>query len=392
MTVAKTAALAMPDGTVHFFNGRDHVRHDAAGRAGPRPIADGWPGLAAVGFDDGIDAAVHWPDGVVHFFSGSEYVRYDLESRRVDGLPAEIDSRWPGVFDKDIDAVVHLSGRAFFFRGAEYVAFDLAAGAAEPGHPRPIAADWPGVFPGELDSASVLPDGLVYFVSGRGYVRHDPAAGRVLDDRPRRLGDGFPDPFGGVTRAAGALSPLRRWAVDLVDTVTPSERGDAAFDEVADGWDGRGDPCGYLCHWLLDRLGCTDPTLVNRGPSYVDGRAIAKLYHGGTAPFVRATPGARPSPGDVVFLRGFQRDRTAEHVFVFLSEEFTADGTVWHTAEAGRFGAAGTPGTPGIRRGRRRPLVGSGPLRLSGETPERTVIGWVDLDQLDLDPSDGGVS
>ncbi|HEY0636250.1 MAG TPA: hypothetical protein VGD67_01265, partial [Pseudonocardiaceae bacterium] len=81
-----------------------------------------------------------------------------------------------------------------------------------------------------------------------------------------------------------------------------------------------------------------------------------------------------------VLLRG--DGPASEHVLVFLREEFTADGTVWHTAEAGRRG--GDEGIVVLRR--RRPLIGSGALRLSGDSPARAVLGWVDLDLLDLDP------
>jgi hypothetical protein len=379
--VAKTAALVMPDGTLHFFNGRDHVGPDSAH---PGPIAVSWPALAEAGFDDGVDAAVAWPDGGVYFFSGSEYVRYDPASDRLDSCPREIDTGWPGVFDKDIDAVlppaVGTDGTAYFFRGAEYLAVAPAADGTAVGDAvggvRLIADGWPGVFDADLDSVSVLADGLAYFVRGRRFVRYDPAAGRVVDAEPRPLGDGFPDAFGGVAPRAGELPPLRRAAVDLARSAASGEPGDAVFDEVVGGWNGRGSAGALLCHWLLDRIGCTDPTLVNRGAFHVEGRDIAKLYHGGVAPFVRWTPGARPRPGDLVFLRG-----ATDHLLVFVSEEFTADGTVWHTVETDR----DAHGRQVVRTGRRRPLVASGALRLSGDTPERTVIGWVDLDLLGLD-------
>lgn len=388
--MAKTATLALPTGIVYFFNGHDYVRYDATTgqiAAGyPKPIGGNWPGLAELGFDDGIDAAVAWPNGKVYFFSGSEYVRYDLTVNAVDaGYPREISAGWAGVFDKDIDAVVVWpTGKAYFFRGNDYVRYDLTANAVDAGYPRSIASAWPGVFVGDLDSVSILPDGAAYFVSGDHYVRYDVAADRADDGYPQPLGTGFPNAFGGVAAPAGALSPLRRLAVDLVSSVVPSDQGEPAFDDVTADWTGGGTTCGFLCHWLLYRIGCTDATLVNhnapdRGLSYVDGRNIAKLYHGGAPPFVKWTPGAVPQPGDIVFIRG--DGNPTEHVFVFLSEELTADGVVWNTAEAGQTNELGRQCA---RWKRRRPLVGSGALRLSGNTPERTVIGWVDLDLLGL--------
>jgi len=392
VTVAKTASLAMPNGVVYFFNGLDYVRHDATtgvtAPGYPKPIGGNWPGLAEVGFDDGIDAAVAWPNGKVYFFSGSEYVRYDVTANTVDaGYPMEISAGWAGLFDKDIDAaVVWPNGKAYFFRGNDYVRYDLAANAVDPGYPRSIASAWPGVFVGDIDSASILPDGAAYFVSGGHYVRYDVAADRAADGYPQPLGAGFPNAFGGVTPPpTTGLSPLRQLAVDLVTSVVPSDHGDPAFADLAADWTGGGTTCGFLCHWLLYRLGCTDATLVNReapdrGLSYVDGRNIAKLYHGGATPFVRWTPGASPQAGDIVFIRG--DGNPTEHVFVYLSEEFTADGTVWNTAEAGQ---TNEHGHQCARLKRRRPLVGSGALRVSGNTPERTIIGWVDLDLLGPD-------
>jgi hypothetical protein len=389
--MAKTACLVMPTGIVYFFRGDQYMRHDAnTGQTAagyPKPIAGNWPGFAEAGFGDGIDAAVAWPNGKVYVFRGEEYLRYDVAANVTDaGYPRQIAGSWEGVFDKDIDAiVVWPNGKAYVFRDTEYVRFDIEANRADDGYPRTIESAWAGVFVTDVDSAMILPDGGAYFTSGDWYVRYDVTADRADDGYPQPIGTGFPNPFAAAAQPTKAS--LRERALALVNSVVPSDRGDATFDELAADWTGGGTTCGFLCHWLLYKLGCTDTSLVNRnapdvGLSYVDGRNISKLYHGAASPFVAwsAKLGRNsPQPGDVVFIRG--DGNTSEHVFVFLSEEVTADGTYWNTAEAGQTNDAGKQCA---RLKRRRQLLIGSTLKVSGNSPERNVIGWVDLDLLGL--------
>jgi Hemopexin len=399
--MAKTTCLVMPSGIMYFFRGTEYMRHDAnTGQTAagyPKPIAGNWPGFAEAGFGDNIDAAVAWPNGKVYVFKGDSYLRYDIASNTTDpGYPRQISSAWEGVFDKDIDAVVVWpNGKAYFFRDTEYVRFDIAANRADEGYPRTIDGAWAGVFVNEIDSAMILPDGGAYFTSGDWFVRYDIGLDRADDGYPLPISSNFPDPFataggtpGGGTQQPAQTQTLRERAVALVTSVVPSDLGDGTFDDVAKDWTGGGTTCGFLCHWLLYKLGCTDTSLVNRnapdaGLSYVDGKNISKLYHGGSAPFlVWSTKLGRytPKPGDLVFIKA--DTNLTEHVFVFLSEEVGDDGNYWwNTAEAGQTNDAGKQCA---RLKRRQRLISGNTLKVSGNSPERNVIGWVDLDLLGL--------
>ncbi len=200
---------------------------------------------------------------------------------------------------------------------------------------------------------------------------------------------------------------LRMKARELVESVVPYTYGDAHFNEVCKFYQkGFGTSCGCLCHWMLYYLGAKNPDIVNwtdteRGLKYLGGANVSRIHHKGMAPFVNcigpSNPllrGVRPSCGDIVFIHKFNDDRTfgpqnKEHVFIFLEEQA---GGRWSTAESGQEG--GTDSKFKFRMlfaptGEVKPAT---PVRISdadGAKPsdgDRTVIGWLDISQLDYLP------
>ena len=51
------------------------------------------------------------------------------------------------------------------------------------------------------------------------------------------------------------MAPIREHAALLIDSYVPSDTGDGRFDHIAKDYGGLGTTCGYLCHWLMWRLG-----------------------------------------------------------------------------------------------------------------------------------------
>ena len=169
----------------------------------PRRIAEGFPGV----FTEDIDAVAVWPDGgpyegKAYFFKGDQYTRFDVAAGRADpGYPRAIaGGGWPGLFDRDIDAVcvwprgTPYEGKAYFFRGDEYLRYDVAADRADPGYPARIAGgNWPGLFPeGGVDAACAWPEGTpyagkVYFFRGGEYARFCSATDRTDAGYPRPI-------------------------------------------------------------------------------------------------------------------------------------------------------------------------------------------------------------
>lgn len=144
------SAVDWGDGRLFLFQGSDYLRIDHANNAvhgDVRPISDGWPALAAVGFGDTIQAAVNWGTGTAYFFRGDQYVGYDIATDVADA-PLPIAGNWPGMaeagFGEDIDsAVMWDNGSAYFFKGDQYVRYEVGNGVA-PGYPLPVADYWPG--------------------------------------------------------------------------------------------------------------------------------------------------------------------------------------------------------------------------------------------------------
>lgn len=215
------------------------------------------------------------------------------------------------------------------------------------------------------------------------------------------------------------MDVIRAKARKLLDEYVPFKWGDAHSKEICPGYSpGFGTTCGFLCHWLMWRLGVKDASRVNwtdekRGLKAMPGDNIKRIYKGGEAPFIRCasydkgisipnpmTTGARPRTGDIVFLYrpgGVQAD---EHVFVFISEERIVDEVFWNTAEAGQPGANNLSTDARFRKRRillpKQPTPGAlkpDPAAYCDEVKDpdfavrrsanRTIIGWLDLGNLD---------
>ncbi|WP_437679984.1 hypothetical protein [Sorangium sp. So ce131] len=169
---------------------------------------------------------------------------------------------------------------------------------------------------------------------------------------------------------------LRQEAVSLVRRFVPSDTGDAAFEEIAKDYGGKGTTCGYICHWLLWRIGCRDATVVNRnepgdGLTYRPARNISMLRW--NTYFRVASRDARPEPGDIYLVS--DGPPPTEHVGVVLD----VAGDVWTTADAGQ------PNVRGEQCARlvKRRLRADGALeRLDGASPPRRLQGWLDLERV----------
>src|SRR5260221_14136698 len=86
------------------------------------------------------------------------------------------------------------------------------------------------------------------------------------------------------------MDVIRDKAEQLLDAYVPFKWGDTNSKQVCVGYSGMGTTCGFLCHWLLWRLGVTDAARVNwtdaeRGLKMTPGENISRIYRGGAAPF-----------------------------------------------------------------------------------------------------------
>ena len=109
------AGIDWGNGKAYFFKGSQYLRYDiAADRVAdgyPKLIAEGWPGLATAGFDRDLSAPVVWGNGSAYLFKNGQYLRYDMAlDRSAEGYPLRIADHWPGFaaagFDQGIDAAV----------------------------------------------------------------------------------------------------------------------------------------------------------------------------------------------------------------------------------------------------------------------------------------------
>lgn len=211
---------------------------------------------------------------------------------------------------------------------------------------------------------------------------------------PTHLQPPLSPPLGGrppaIYPATADLPTLRHSAGVLIAAFVPSDTGDGRFDEIVQDYGGKGTTSGFLCHWLLWRLGCTDRNIVNRNAPdnyvYRSGENIRRIWNGGQPPFVRVlgtgrvAEGERPEQGDLVFIGTPNAPMTNAHVFVFL-EEFQRDGrTFWRGADAGQRNTANKE----CARYSERELTirGRDAVVRRHNRPQRTVFGWLSLANL----------
>jgi hypothetical protein len=126
-------------------------------------------------------------------------------------------------------------------------------------------------------------------------------------------------------------SNLRSAAVALCGSYLPCNRGDPHFNEIARDYGGIGTTCGYLPAWMLWRLGCRDPRIVNRnepadGLTYRPAMNIEDLVRGGQAigSWRLYRLGNEPKGGDILYFQSSAfvsgtSDRPEEHVAICIS-------------------------------------------------------------------------
>ncbi|WP_448951556.1 hypothetical protein [Labrys neptuniae] len=207
------------------------------------------------------------------------------------------------------------------------------------------------------------------------------------------------------------MGVIREKAGRLLDVYGEFSLGDAKSKQVCVGYGvGHGTTCGFLCHFLMWRLGVKDRTRVNwndpsRGLNMVASDNIRRIYLGGTSPFVTCAStakgvkmlnplvvGQRPQLGDIVFVFEPGGLQSTEHVFVFRKEERRGNELIWHTSEAGQPGAKGSTDA---RQRERRVLMSSRidqPTFLNEvsepdfrlrRSSNRAIIGWLDIGSLE---------
>src|SRR5262245_57321438 len=197
---------------------------------------------------------------------------------------------------------------------------------------------------------------------------------------------------------------MRSNALTLLNQVLPYKTGEADYKVVCRDYGGHpGTTCGFLPHWLMWRLGVTSAnmssipsanggaarstTTVNRketGFQYKNGENITCIRYNSNfvltaVPNATAlTTGRRPIIGDPCYIT--QTDpmlANSDHVFCFVME----NNGKWITAESGQ-----EYGEWGKFRDDRSLRLGTTP-KVTGNTPNRTLIGWLPLDKLDYGPA-----
>ncbi|MFC4604412.1 hemopexin repeat-containing protein [Rhodococcus kronopolitis] len=214
---------------MYFFKTGNYVRYDrGADRVDdgyPLGVGPNWPGLAAAGFNSGVDTALNLGAGFAYFFKGSKYVRYRLDSPEgVEFGPAPIADHWPGLeargFASNLDAAVNFgNGFVYFFKGSHYVRYKVSSPEGADSGPTPIAAEWPGMavagFGSDLDSAITWGDGSTYFFKDDQYVRFDHADNKVPGGYPLAIADRWPG------MASAGFDDGLELAVDVIDLRKP---------------------------------------------------------------------------------------------------------------------------------------------------------------------------
>jgi hypothetical protein len=234
----------------------------------------------------------------------------------------------------------------------------------------------------------------------------------------------------------GWAEVVRGYAMELVQSVVPYQQGDSNYNQVvaATGWSKQGSSgttCGFLCHWMLWKLGVRNYDILNwpavKETNFDSSKNVDRIWNKGKPPFVQITApydqprmrnpqlnalemGITPKPGDIVMLKDPSTPGT-EHVFVYCETRRISDPggkrpgaaeraairqakkfkdttiVQWHNAESGQ-----EHGTDA--KFKTRDLILSYDMHgytkiTSGEPIDwaiKHVIGWLDLEQLDYDP------
>jgi len=207
------------------------------------------------------------------------------------------------------------------------------------------------------------------------------SAWKPPSNNPHASGDG-----GKPVSNPGGVTPdnVRDLALNLLTAYLPCTTGDAKFSEIAKDFGGVGTTCGYLPAWLMWRLGCVDPRIVNRsepaeGLHYAVGMNIARLVQGGKDLGAWRTPAqnGRPKLGDLCYYamdppqqKGDGTKDYHEHVNVCID----SSGDDWKSADAGRTNPKdGKQMAEFVTRKR----LADGRIDYYGGP--RKLIGWVDL-------------
>lgn len=185
------------------------------------------------------------------------------------------------------------------------------------------------------------------------------------------LGALLPGSTGGVDRAGIAA---------LVQSYVGHSKGSPQFEEVTQGrnsWAGYS-ACGDLWNFVLYRMGCRDPAIVNRNaPPELKWRVTENLSRpiagaqaaGAWVPF---KPGLVPQVGDLVLIGKYPNE--LEHALVHLG----AQGSKWLSGDYGQVDASGQPSSKTVLRDQVGDKLGS-----------RALIGWINIDKI---PRQAGAS
>ncbi|WP_445373914.1 fucose-binding lectin II [Photorhabdus tasmaniensis] len=152
------------NGSLYFFKGSQYLKFDIAKAQvsdGPKPIIDGWPGLAGTEFENGIDAATEWIDvkrDIVCFFKGKDCINYTVSSHAID--KKTITERW-GItgkyakFSANLDAAIlwrNAGPFIYLFKGNDYLRLHLMVDTIR-SQLAPIQTKWKGVTFNKIQAA-----------------------------------------------------------------------------------------------------------------------------------------------------------------------------------------------------------------------------------------------
>lgn len=200
---------------------------------------------------------------------------------------------------------------------------------------------------------------------------------------------------------------LRAMVLPLLTCYVPCDYGDPKFSEIAPNYkEGKnsGTSCGFLCHWLLWKLGCRTGTLINRDDAlwnvgrektdplyikYAAGKNISKIF--ASPAFVPFKAGSVPEHGDIVYIaKRTELEKgiyTSEHVMVFSESVAIGSKVVWRTYDAGQRNTKNQQ----CARPVESTLVGGGKQLKRPDNAVKDIMGWISLDKLSWDALPGSL-